>query len=249
MERTPSAEWVSPSDARNAAPAAAEHRVDQPLAAPYADRHAAGLALGAAIEHEFGRLDGVVLAVPRSGVPVGLGVARALDLPLDVLVVRMLRVPGAAVGAIAAGGYEVLSEPGGCWDTFSPFEIAAAADRESAEMSRREHRYHDEFPPLAVQGRAAILVDDGLAGACQMRAAIAAVRELSPSRIIVAAPVGQAGVCAELLAGAAAVVCPIRPAQIESVADWYQSCPEVTDADVCACLAAAGRARSGALDA
>src|SRR5207247_1709145 len=162
---------------------------------PFADRADAGRQLAQRLTTYAHRHDVVVLALPRGGGPVGFQGARALGVPLDVFVVRKLGVPGhpeLAMGAIASGDVRVLSE-----DLIDELGIPRTAVeqvsvRERRELERRETLYRGDraLPPL--RHRTIILVDDGLATGASMEAAVAAVRQLHPSAVIVATPVGAA---------------------------------------------------------
>ncbi len=145
----------------------------------FADRHAAGRYLAEMLPPSLRTEPTVVLALPRGGVPVGFEVAASLGAPLDVFVVRKLGVPGhqeLALGAIASGGVRVVNL-GVCeWYGLRERDIERVAAREQRELERRELEYRDGRPPVAVEGRTAILVDDGLATGASMRAAIRALR-------------------------------------------------------------------------
>lgn len=208
----------------------------------FRDRTEAGKALGAALERLSGRDDVVVLGLPRGGVPVALEVARALNAPLDVFVVRKLGVPGHeeyAMGAIASGGVRVLNQAAVRGLSISDELIERVAERERRELERRERIYRGAHAPLDVEGRVAVLVDDGLATGASMRAAIAALRRLRPARIVVAVPVGSAATCAELRREADEVVCPLMPLSFQAVGLWYDDFAQTTDAEVQAALEAA----------
>ena len=207
----------------------------------YRNRREAGRILAAEVQ---ARLTGaghlVVLALPRGGVPVGLEVARMLEAQLDVFVVRKLGVPGHeefAFGAIAAGGFERLDHPLIARLGLSPFDIAAIADRETAELHRREQSYRATRPPLAVHEQDVVLVDDGLATGWSMRAAIDAVRACEPRRLIVAVPVGAPDTCAELEERVDTFICPLRPHPFEAVGQWYRDFTATSDEEVRGCLA------------
>jgi len=165
-------------------------------ALPFADRHDAGIELAASLREYHGRHDVVVLALPRGGVPVGFEVARILDAPLDVFVVRKLGMPGDpefAIGAIASGGVRVLREEAIRAHHIPSAAIEAVAQQELAELARREHDYRQGRPLTPLHGRTVILVDDGLATGSSMRAAVEAVRVYQPARVIVAVPLGAVG--------------------------------------------------------
>lgn len=200
---------------------------------PYGDRQEAGQVLARALDQERGRPGLLVLALPRGGVAVGFEVARALDAPLDVFVVRKLGLPGHeeyAIGAIASGGVRVLnSDPG---VTVSPQALARVIEREQAELARREQLYRGGQPPLELQGRTVIVVDDGLATGATMRAAAQAIRRRQPARLVVAVPVGAPETCRSLRAEADAVVCPAMPQPFRAVGLWYRDFPQSTDDEV-----------------
>jgi putative phosphoribosyl transferase len=211
----------------------------------YRDRREAGEILAAHVRQEVGTPeDAVVLALPRGGVPVGFEVARALGADLDVFVVRKLGVPGQeelAFGAIATGGYEVLNERVIAEAGITEEERAAVAEREAAELQRREEFYRAQRPRLAVTDRLALLVDDGLATGFSMRAAIAAVRERGPRRMMVAVPVGAADTCDEIAREIGTVVCPLQPEPFHAVGLWYRDFTQTTDDEVRECLLTASR--------
>ena len=159
----------------------------------YRDRREAGRALADRLRHFAGRQDVIVLALPRGGVPVAFEVAKAIGATLDVFMVRKLGLPGHpefAIGAIASGGIRTLDD-----DLVRYYRIPAAAVEQLAraeqqELERRERVYRGARPPLVLEDRTVILVDDGLATGSTMRAAVIAVRRQLPSQIVVAAPVG-----------------------------------------------------------
>lgn len=158
----------------------------------FRDRTDAGKQLAAMLTAYAHQPNVLVLGLPRGGVPVAYEVARALDVPLDILIVRKLGVPGEAelaMGAIASGGVRVLNgevvESLGITDA----TIDAVAAEEQRELARRERRYRGDRPVPQVRGRTVILVDDGIATGATMRAAIAAVRQQEPSHVVVAVPV------------------------------------------------------------
>lgn len=185
-----------------------------------------------------------VLGLPRGGVPVAAEVARALEAPLDVLVVRKLGVPGheeLAMGALAPGGRivvqeDVLRELGLGRDA-----IAAAARAEAHELARREHAYRAGRPPLDLDGRTAILVDDGLATGASMRAAVGAARALGAARVVVAVPVAPPGAADPALLGADEVACLATPDAFDGVGCWYDDFTQTSDEEVLALLRPGGR--------
>ena len=202
---------------------------------PFRDRSEAGELLAAQLTEYRDRDDVVVLALPRGGAPVAREVAVALGVPFDVYVVRKLGVPGheeLAMGAIAPGGVRQLNR-----DVVEALGIPASvidavAAREQVELERREEAYRGDRGPLAVTNKTVILVDDGLATGSTMRAAVMAVRQQQPARVIVAVPVGAASTCAELAIEADDVVCVRRPDPFVAVGLWYRDFTPTTDDEV-----------------
>jgi predicted phosphoribosyltransferase len=181
------------------------------------------------------RRDVVVLALPRGGVPVAYEVARALHAPLDVFLVRKLGVPGhreLAMGAIASGDVRVLNEDVVRWYRIPEEVIDEVAREEQAELERRESAYRAGRSPVEVSDRVVLLVDDGLATGSSMKAAVRAVRARTPSRIVVAVPVGAPETCRELATIADEVVCARTPADFSAVGQWYLDFSQTTDDEV-----------------
>src|SRR5437588_6759028 len=185
----------------------------------YRDRIDAGRVLATQLMAYANRSDVLVLALPRGGVPVAYQVAKALHAPLDVFLVRKLGLPGheeLAMGAIASGGVRVLNP-----DVVHPLQISdeiidAVAQQELRELERRERLYRDDRPPPDVRGRIVILVDDGLATGATMHAAILALRQQAPARIVVAVPVGAPAICNAFRAEADDVLCAITPSSFNA---------------------------------
>jgi predicted phosphoribosyltransferase len=181
------------------------------------------------------RPDVLVLALPRGGVPVGYEVARALGAPLDVFLVRKLGVPRyeeLAMGAVATGGVRVLNDEIVRGLGISEYEIDAVVARELQELARRERLYRGDRPPPDVAGRTVILVDDGLATGATMRAAVVALRQQKPARIVVAVPTASPDTCEALKAEADDVVCAITPEPFFAVGHWYEDFTQTTDDEV-----------------
>src|SRR5581483_11753592 len=179
--------------------------------------------------------DVVVLGLPRGGVPVAREVARALGAPLDVFLVRKLGLPGQpelAMGAIASGGTRVLNEELVDELRLPPEVVDAVAERERAELERRERAYRGDRPPLPLAGRTVLLVDDGLATGSSMRAAIAAVRARRPRRVVVAVPVAPRHTLDELRPLVDELVCLAAPEPFHAVGLWYADFAEVSDEEV-----------------
>lgn len=208
----------------------------------FRDRAEAGQVLAEKLASYAHRSDVMVLALPRGGVPVAYEVARALHASLDVFLVRKLGLPGQeelAMGAIASGGTQVINEEVvGALDI--PEEvIAAVAAQEEQELERRERDYREGRPPPDVRGRTVVLVDDGLATGSTMRAAVAALRQFGPARIVVAVPVGAPDTCAEFHDLADEVICASTPEPFHAVGIWYEDFTQTSDEEVRTLLARA----------
>jgi predicted phosphoribosyltransferase len=204
------------------------------LPEPYRDRRHAGVELARHLADVKGQ-DVVVLALPRGGVPVAFEVARALDAPLDVFVVRKLGLPGHpefAMGALASGGVRVLNDEVVRLYRIPEQAVDAIAKDERIELERRERAYRSQRPALDVRGRTVVLIDDGLATGSTMKAAVEAVRALSPARIIVAVPVGSPDTCREFAGIADEIVCARRPEHFAAVGQWYDDFRQTTDEEV-----------------
>ncbi|MGA8185708.1 MAG: phosphoribosyltransferase family protein, partial [Terriglobia bacterium] len=179
----------------------------------FQNRTEAGQKLASKLSAYFAQTDVLVLALPRGGVPVGCAVARALQAPVDVFVVRKLGVPWnpeLAMGAVATGGVRVLEQKTVRSLAIPNEEIAKVAAREELEVERQELAYRGSRGPVAIVGKKVILVDDGIATGSSMRAGVAALRKLNPARIVIAAPVATHAACALLRTLADEVVCAIE---------------------------------------
>ena len=210
----------------------------------FRDRHEAGRLLAEKLKAYAHRLEVLVLALPRGGVPVAYEVARALGAPLDVFLVRKLGVPGheeLAMGAVATGGVRVLNEQIVRALRIPDDVIDAVTMREQEELARRERLYRGDRPLPDVSGRTVILVDDGLATGATMHAAIAALRQQQPARIVVAVPTAAPETCQALRAEVDDVVCAITPEPFYSVGLWYEDFSQTTDDEVRDLLARAAQ--------
>lgn len=212
----------------------------------FRDRRDAGVQLGRCLHEYAGRPDVLVLGLPRGGVPVAYEVARLLDAPLDVLIVRKLGVPGyeeLAMGAIASGGVQFLHQP-----TITGLRIpAAAVERvvagETAELKRRERSYRGDRPFPEIAGMTVVVVDDGLATGATMTAAVAALRGGHPAAVIVAVPVASREAHAALAQTADGCVAVHTPEPFGGVGRWYEDFTQMTDREVERLLANARRTR------
>ncbi len=199
------------------------------------DRADAGRQLAQRLAACAHRPDVTVLALPRGGVPVGYEIARELGVPLDVFVVRKLGTPGheeLAMGAIASGGVRVLNR-----DVIGALRIPEqaidlVAERETEELRRREELYRGDRPPVSLEGRTVILVDDGLATGSTMRAAAEAVKRQNPARVVIAVPVAAQSTCDELRREVDEMVCLKTPEYFSAVGQWYWDFSQTSDAEV-----------------
>lgn len=205
----------------------------------FADRREAAERLADALQR-YRDLHPLVLAIPRGAVPMGALVARRLRGDLDVVMVRKLRAPGAPEFAVGA-----IDETG--WTYVAPHAMAAGATQayleeekraQLREMQRRRALYTPGRTPLDAAGRIAIVVDDGLATGATMIAALHAVRERKPARLVCAVPVGSPASLAQVRPYADEIVCPLAPAGFRAVGQFYESFPQVEDEEVVALLAA-----------
>ncbi|QYM77951.1 hypothetical protein K0B96_11575 [Horticoccus luteus] len=209
---------------------------------PYRDRRAAGQVLAEQLHRFTGRMDLVVIALARGGVPVGYEISRALRAPLDVFVVHRLAFPGEpdlVMGALASGGVCVLDR-----DVMQHHAIdAEAMKRAVAEalpfLERREQALRGDRPPLDVRDRHVLFVDDGVATGATMRVALAGLRAQSPASVTIAVPVGASGALEALAVDVDEIVCPRMPDPLFAVGLSYDRFPDLDDADVCALLARA----------
>jgi predicted phosphoribosyltransferase len=201
----------------------------------FRDRREAGRLVAAKLTAYANRPDVLVLGLPRGGVPVAYEVARALGAPLDIFLVRKLGVPGyeeLAMGAIATGGVRVLNDQlvGGLG--IPDYIVDEVAAWEQQELMRRDRLYRGDRPPPDVRGRTVILVDDGLATGATMQAAVKALRQQQPARIVVAVPTASPETCELLRAEVDDVICAITPEPFHAVGLWYEDFSQTTDEEV-----------------
>jgi putative phosphoribosyl transferase len=208
------------------------------------NRTEAGQFLAENLSSYANRDDVIVLGLPRGGVPVAAEVAKRLNAPLDVFVVRKLGLPGhseLAMGAIASGGVRVFN--GEVINALRiPDEVIdALSTEEFVELERREKAYRAGLPSLDVEGKTVIVVDDGIATGSTMLAAVSALRQLSAARIVVAAPVIAASACREIQRQADEVVAVMIPERFYAVGQWYEDFSQTSDEEVRDLLAQAVR--------
>jgi putative phosphoribosyl transferase len=205
----------------------------------FMDRIDAGRRLAEKLKVYAGRKDVLVLGIPRGGVPVAYQVVSELRAPLDVFVVRKLGVPGheeLAFGAIATGGVQVLDPEIVQEAGISKQQIEQIAAKERQELNRREYAYRGGHRSLDLEGKTVILVDDGIATGASTLAAIAALRELEPAGIVLAAPVAPASTCRRLRRKVEDLVCLDTPEPFYAIGQFYEDFSQVSDEEVTSLL-------------
>lgn len=207
------------------------------------NRQQAGHLLAEQLKHWRNDEHSVVLALPRGGVPVGFALAESLTLPLDVLVVRKLGVPGHeefAMGAMASGGHRLFSDDVLAQEKISPADLEQVISQESTEMARREKLYRADRPPAELAGRHVILVDDGMATGSSMQVATASVRAARAARITVAVPVVSDQAVARIRLLVDELIYLYMPEKFLSVGQWYKDFDQLGDAEIMTLMARAG---------
>lgn len=201
----------------------------------YPNREEAGRVLAEHLKPFSGNKEVVVLALPRGGVPVAYEIARKLQVPLDVFIVRKLGVPGhaeLAMGAIAVGDVEVYNDEIIKQLQISKEAIAQVVRQEKEELKRRETVYRGNQPFPNIKNKTIILVDDGIATGATMRAAIKALRAMNPSKITIAIPVADVDTCKQMTELADGVICPLQVRDFNAVGVWYEKFDQTTDEEV-----------------
>jgi putative phosphoribosyl transferase len=199
------------------------------------DRSAAGRRLVEPLLKYAHRPDVIVLALPRGGVPVAYEVAAALEVRLDLMLVRKLGVPSheeLAMGAIASGGIQILNEHALRVHPIDPATFDDVVARETRELLRREQVYRGTRAPVQLKDQVVILIDDGLATGASMMAAIHAVRVQTPSRIVVAVPVAPIETAKALRSEVDELICPLIPDWLMSIGHWYMDFTQTSDTEV-----------------
>ncbi len=199
------------------------------------NRHEAGRILGAKLIKYTNCSDGLILALPRGGVPVAFEISQKLNLPLDICLVRKLGVPGRqelAMGAIALGEVKIINREIVNWLQISPQIIEQVVAKEKQELERRDRSYRGQRPFPVIKNKTIILVDDGIATGSTIKAAIAALKQQKPRKIIVAVPVAPPIVCQELATEVDQMVCLSMPNSLHSISLWYEDFSQTTDSEV-----------------
>lgn len=206
----------------------------------FRDRHEAGRLLATELTKYAHRSDVIVLGLPRGGVPVAYEIAKALDVPLDICLVRKLGVPWhpeLAMGAIAANGVTILNSDVVVSLGIAKADIDAVAQVEQQELERRERTYRGDRQSLDLRGKTLIVVDDGIATGSSLRAALAVLRQHQPARVVVAVPMMPAETHAELRPDIDELVCLLKPVPFFAIGAWYENFDQVSDEEVKALLA------------
>jgi putative phosphoribosyl transferase len=201
----------------------------------FRDRVQAGRLLAEKLREHRGLAQPLVLALPRGGVPVAFEIAHDLRGDLDIFLVRKIGVPGQeelALGAIASGGVRVINEALAEHLKISATTIGMLTVREQREIEHRERLYREDRAPLPIANRAVILVDDGLATGATMLAAVRAVKQRKPKRIVVAVPVASTAACKEFRRHVDEIVSLQTPEPFYAVGAWYQDFSQTTDDEV-----------------
>ncbi|MEQ8999462.1 MAG: phosphoribosyltransferase [Coleofasciculus sp. B1-GNL1-01] len=198
-------------------------------------RKEAGQRLTSDLKEYANRPDVIVLGLPRGGVPVAYEVARGLNAPLDVWLVRKLGAPGheeLAMGAIASGDTRILNKDVVRSLDVSKQAIDKVAAKEQQELERREKAYRGDLPPLELRDRTVLLVDDGLATGASMHAAAVALRQHDPKEIVAAVPVAAPETCQEFKIKVDKIICSETPQPFYAVGLWYDKFDQTTDQEV-----------------
>lgn len=213
----------------------------------FADRTDAGRRLGAILQH-LRHEPLVVLGLPRGGVPVAFEVAKVLGSPLDVIVVRKLGVPfqpELAMGAVGEDGVRIINDEVVRMAGVSPEELAAVEARERAELERRARRFRGDRPRLPLEGRTALVIDDGIATGSTARAACRVARSRGASRVVLAVPVAPEGWADRIGNDADECVSIETPESFFAIGEFYANFSQTSDDEVAACLARAGGSAPG----
>jgi putative phosphoribosyl transferase len=208
---------------------------DNEIKRRFRDRTEAGRLLASQLVPHVSRPNLLILALPRGGVPVALEIARTLHAPLDIFLVRKLGVPGQeelAMGAVATGNVRILQSNVVEALGIPQSVIEAVTTEEIRELARCERAFRRDRPSPQVRGRNIILVDDGLATGSTMYAAVAALKQQHPERIIVAVPVAAREACDEFRSVVDEIICLRTPKSFRAVGLWYETFPQLTDEEV-----------------
>lgn len=205
----------------------------------FKDRREAGKKLAEELTKYKNQQGVIVLGLPRGGAPVAYEIAEALNAPLDVFIVRKLGLPGQpelAMGAIASGGVRVMNNGVVQRSGVSEDQIKEIVEDEKKRLQEREKIYRGSRPEIDITGKIVLLVDDGLATGASMRAAITALKQLEPEKIVVAVPTAPADTCQELKSMVDEIVCLRTPSPFWGVGGSYQNFSQTSNQEVRALL-------------
>lgn len=205
----------------------------------FCDRSEAGQLLAQKLTAYANCENTIVLGLPRGGVPVAFEVAKMLNLPLDICLVRKLGVPGRkelAMGAIAANGIRIINRSVVDWLNISDQVIDQVAAWEQKELERRDRCYRGDRPHPKLHDCTLLLVDDGIATGATLRAAIAILKHQQPAKIVIAVPIASPSTVTALETEVDELVCLQTPEQLNSISLWYKDFSQTSDETVCRLL-------------
>ena len=215
--------------------------------AVFSNRREAGRRLAKKLTAYANHPQAIVLGLPRGGVPVAYEIAKNLNLPLDVCLVKKLDLPDCpeiAIGAIAedalvhdySGKITIIDENTAQIHGVNQEQIRAIAAQGKAELRWRDCCYRHFRPMLKIRERVVIVVDDGIATGLTMHAAVTALRQREPEKIIIATPIASLPAIEQLTAQVEDVACLIQPTFLKAVGFWYEDFNPITDREVCELL-------------
>lgn len=206
----------------------------------FKSRRDAGIRLADEIQKNMGGENTIILAIPRGGLPVANEISKKLRVPLDIFMVQRLSVPryqDIPLGSVSSGGASVINDFVVDLLDIPAQVVRAVTEQGRIELERKEAVYRQAKRPATVQGKTAILVDDGLATGMTMRAAVSGLRRLNPAQILVTVPVASPGTLSLLAPEVDRIFCLATPHPFYSIGSWYQDFARVSEAEVQAMLA------------
>jgi predicted phosphoribosyltransferase len=201
----------------------------------FKDRREAGCRLAKKLIDYRKQGNVIVLALPRGGLPIGFEIAKQIEARLDVFLVRKLgapQQPELAMGAIASGGITVMNAEVLRMLNLSDEAVNQVIEEEKRELQRRQKVYRGDQPFPDLNGKVAILVDDGIATGATMKVAVKAIRSRVPDRMVVAVPVGPKSTCDALRDWVDESVCLETPVSFQAIGQWYADFSQLDDQDV-----------------
>ncbi|MBA2651952.1 MAG: phosphoribosyltransferase [Tatlockia sp.] len=201
----------------------------------FLNRHEAGIALAKELKPYSHQSEAIIIALPRGGVPVAYEIAKALSIPLDILIVRKLGVPGheeLAMGAISSGDTIIFNDEIINSLNLSDSVIQSVIQIEKKELNRRESLYRNNKPLPSLKDKTVILVDDGIATGATMLAALQSITQQKAAQLIIAVPVAALSTCKEFASKAHQFICLLKPVDFYAVGLWYEDFTQTTDEEV-----------------